>query len=384
MGRAYAARRNEDLGPHDRSNVSGLSAHVRRRLLREDELASAALAAHGLQEADKFIQEVCWRTYWKGWLEMRPSVWADYQAGLARDLEALERDGALARRYQDAVAGRTGITCFDAWAGELTELGWLHNHARMWTASIWIYTLGLPWRLGADWFLRHLIDADPASNTLSWRWVCGLHTPGKTYLARAGNIARFTGGRFQPGPGELAREAPPLADDPGHPAPAPLQSGARPDPAAPVFLLITEDDLHPESWGVGALDIAGGAVLDAKEGLSPLPRGAAAQAFSASALEDARQRASDAFGCAFSTKTSIFDAKQAVLNTPARQIVTQRPCQGPARSALDAAAPDIRSAGLSLIELRRDWDRAFYPHAGKGFFKLKQAIPAVLRSLGLH
>ena len=68
----------------------------------------------------------------------------------------------------------------------------------MWFASIWIFSLGLPWTLGADFFLRHLVDGDPASNTLSWRWVAGLHTRGKTYAARAENIARYTEGRFHP------------------------------------------------------------------------------------------------------------------------------------------------------------------------------------------
>ena len=68
----------------------------------------------------------------------------------------------------------------------------------MWFASIWIFTLRLPWALGADFFLRHLIDADAASNTLSWRWGAGLQTVGKTYLARTENIARYTNGRFAP------------------------------------------------------------------------------------------------------------------------------------------------------------------------------------------
>jgi deoxyribodipyrimidine photo-lyase len=66
----------------------------------------------------------------------------------------------------------------------------------MWFASIWIFTLGLPWRIGADFFYRHLLDGDAASNTLSWRWVAGLHTRGKAYAAESWNIEKFTGGRF--------------------------------------------------------------------------------------------------------------------------------------------------------------------------------------------
>ena len=197
-GRDYARARNYDHGPDARGNVSGLSPYLRHRLLTEREVVSAVLAQHSPQQAEKFIQEVFWRSYWKGWLELRPSAWHDYQSELEASLEELDRDTELARRYRDAIAGRTGIDCFDAWAGELCEHAYLHNHARMWFASIWIFTLGLPWQLGADFFMQQLLDGDPASNTLSWRWVAGLQTRGKHYLARAENIRRYTANRFDP------------------------------------------------------------------------------------------------------------------------------------------------------------------------------------------
>jgi deoxyribodipyrimidine photo-lyase len=169
-----------------------LSPYLRRRMITEREVVEEVLKHHAPEAADKFIQEVFWRTYWKGWLEMRPAIWEHYLS---------EREAALANLpegYQAAIEGRTGIDGFDDWARDLVETGWLHNHARMWFASIWIFTLKLPWVLGADFFYRHLIDADPASNTLSWRWVAGLHTKGKTYLARPENIEKFTKGRFRP------------------------------------------------------------------------------------------------------------------------------------------------------------------------------------------
>ena len=79
----------------------------------------------------------------------------------------------------------------DRIARELIQTGYLHNHARMWWASFWIHAEGLPWELGADVFFRHLLDADPASNTLSWRWVAGLQTAGKTYLVRLSNLQKY-------------------------------------------------------------------------------------------------------------------------------------------------------------------------------------------------
>ena len=67
----------------------------------------------------------------------------------------------------------------------------------MWFASIWIFTLELPWQLGAEFFMKHLYDGDAASNTLGWRWVAGVQTQGKHYLASEWNIKKFTNNRFQ-------------------------------------------------------------------------------------------------------------------------------------------------------------------------------------------
>ena len=195
-GRDYAARRNYDLPGHP--HVSLLSPYLRHRLITETEVLEATLARFSLSTAEKFVQEVFWRTYWKGWLEMRPGVWVDYRTGVRAALDRVQTEAGLRRDWEAACSGDTGIDAFDHWARELTATGYMHNHARMWFASIWIFTLRLPWQLGADFFLRHLLDGDPASNTLSWRWVAGLQTRGKHYLARPGNIARYTDGRFEP------------------------------------------------------------------------------------------------------------------------------------------------------------------------------------------
>jgi len=192
-GARYAARRNFDFGPGDRSNVSMLSPYLRRRMVLEAETVDAVHERFAPSTVEKFVQEVFWRTYWKGWLEHRPAVWRDYLEAVRRDRDGLSTDERA--DYERAFDAATGIDAFDAWARELVETGLLHNHARMWFASIWIFTLRLPWSLGADFFLRHLVDGDPASNTLSWRWVAGLHTRGKHYLARAANIRKYKIGR---------------------------------------------------------------------------------------------------------------------------------------------------------------------------------------------
>ncbi|HBJ94473.1 MAG TPA: hypothetical protein DDZ43_16485, partial [Hyphomonadaceae bacterium] len=174
MGRHYAQNRNADLGPGERTNVSALSPWIRMRLVLEEEVARNALDGFSYASAEKFHQEICWRSYFNGWMEHRPSVWQAYLERRDVHLSALAGNAGLRKAYDEAVSGRTGIAGFDNWARELVETGYLHNHARMWFASIWIFTLKLPWELGADFFLKHLMDGDPASNTLSWRWVGGL------------------------------------------------------------------------------------------------------------------------------------------------------------------------------------------------------------------
>ena len=119
---------------------------------------------------------------------MRPEVWTDF-IGLPTNDNSSD--------LQAALKGNTGIKCFDSWVRELRETNYLHNHARMWFASIWIFTLELPWQLGARFFLEHLADGDAASNTLSWRWVAGLQTKGKRYEASSYNIETYTKGRFK-------------------------------------------------------------------------------------------------------------------------------------------------------------------------------------------
>lgn len=115
----------------------------------------------------------------------------------------------------------------------------------MWFASIWIFTFKLPWQLGADFFYRRLLDGDSASNTCSWRWVAGPHTVGKTYLARADNIEKFTAGRFAPH-GQLATIADALEDPRTVSINAPKY--VTPDLVGRRFgLLVTEEDCHPES-----------------------------------------------------------------------------------------------------------------------------------------
>jgi deoxyribodipyrimidine photo-lyase len=198
----YSTQRNFDFGPSNRKNVSCLSPYISHRLITEYEVAKKVLSKLPYQKVEKYIQEIFWRVYWKGWLELRPQVWKDF----TEDLKCLEED----KNYQIAVSGKTEIQCFNDWVNELKENNYLHNHTRMWFASIWIFTLNLPWQKGAELFMKHLFDGDAASNTLSWRWVAGLQTKGKHYIAQGWNIAKFTNNKYKDI--SLNEYATPLAD----------------------------------------------------------------------------------------------------------------------------------------------------------------------------
>ncbi len=189
----YSKLRNFDLGPEGRSNVSCLSPYITHGIISEKEIIKKSLDKFSFAKNEKFIQEVLWRTYWKGWLELRPNVWNDYLI----ELKKIRDDFKDNKEYLNAVEGKTNIECFNYWVNELKENNYLHNHTRMWFASIWIFTLELPWQLGAEFFMQHLYDGDAASNTLGWRWVAGIQTKGKHYLASEWNIKKFTNNKFQ-------------------------------------------------------------------------------------------------------------------------------------------------------------------------------------------
>lgn len=373
-GRAYAAGRNSDYGPDGPCAVSRLSPYVRYRLIEEQEIVAHVLAQHSLTASEKYVQEVLWRTYWKGWLEMRPQMWTRYLDTWQRQQDSLSDARALA----DAQAGTTGIAGFDDWARELVATGTLHNHARMWFASIWIFTLRLPWALGAAFFLRHLIDADPASNTLSWRWVAGLQTAGKTYLATTENIARYTGGRFAPT--GLAPQAIALSE-PAIPAAKPLPEVEAHDPKQPALLLVTHEDFHPETLLAQSHAIK--AALVAND--PALLWGENARRFLALASTDAAARVGAHFQCRVEL-TEQLDAQRLICAAQAagvRQILTAYAPVGPVADALAQLKPQLASEGIRLSFVRRAWDERFWPHATKGFFPFKERIPALLQNMGL-
>lgn len=365
-GRHYQNTRNADLGPDDRSNVSALSPYIRHRLVTEEEVLRAVLAKHSYAAAEKFIQEVFWRSYFKGHLETRPIIWQNYRGALSN----LKMQGGMLKAYDAATSGHSGIECFDAWVAELLQTGYLHNHTRMWFASIWIFTLRLPWELGADFMIRHLLDGDPASNTLSWRWVAGLHTKGKTYLARADNIETYTQGRFSPT--GLAHDAVAL-EEPALPPAQKISQCPENYSGGKIGLLLTEEDLHSESWGVDAAQVV------AVAGASQVMASELVTQFKTGAVTDGVRRASDKFSVPGEILRGL-EAEHILKWAQSHQLKTIVTAYAPTGPVAEALAL-LKSPEIKLVHLRRAFDSAAWPHGSKGFFAMKEKIPDLLQRI---
>jgi deoxyribodipyrimidine photo-lyase len=369
-GRHYAEHRNFDYGPQRRDNISALSPYIRHRIISEQEVVAAVLKVRSAAAAEKFIQEVFWRTYWKGWLQQRPAVWDQYLAELEH--QKSRKIYGLAT----ALNGETDIACFDFWVNELRTTGYLHNHARMWFASIWIFTLRLPWQLGADFFLTHLLDGDPASNTLSWRWVAGLQTIGKHYVADEGNIRRYTDGRFAPTGLAVAPE--PLVAWP-HAAPEPIPA-LKPLPPRPFVLLVTEEDMYPHFALPKGVQISGVATVDPVQPCAPN-----VAMFKRIALQNAAKDVSAHLGVAAKTIEgwNAHELAQWAKDCGVTDLVTTEAPAGFVAPKLERLAQDLAAVGVKLRLVRRQWDDLCWPHARKGFFAFKEKIPAFIRDMDL-
>ncbi len=185
--RDYAATRNDLDGA-----VSGLSPWIRHGALMASEVRDFVVARLGKESAAKFVSELGWRDYWhRVYVEVGERIWDDLRPSATGNPASLYRE----ELPPEVLKAKTGLQCMDFFVGELTESGTMHNHARMWFASWVVHWLRVKWQAGASFFLTHLLDADIASNNLSWQWVAGTFS-NKPYIFNRQNIERFSKGRF--------------------------------------------------------------------------------------------------------------------------------------------------------------------------------------------
>ena len=353
----YSRLRNFDFGPDKRSNISCISPYISHGILNELEVIDKALKKFSFSKNEKFIQEVLWRTYWKGWLELRPNVWTDYII----ELKSIREEYKDNKDYLNAIDGNTNIECFNEWVKELKEFNYLHNHTRMWFASIWIFTLNLPWQLGAEFFMKHLYDGDAASNTLGWRWVAGIQTQGKHYLASEWNIKKFTNNRFNNI--NLNENAPPKVSEKMYKAD--LKDFSNPASLDEQNLIIFENNLSFEFTDFKDHKFKKIYLVNNNNDSRNIKLSEKTLKFKTNLIQDQKRRLDEK-----SLDCEIIDIDN--LKTIENSYFLY-PCVG---ENLDF----LTSNGMNNIRfLYRNLDRSSWKYCNKGFFNFKKYIPTIIK-----
>ena len=357
----YSKARNFDFGPNNRSNISCLSPYIAHGVITELEVIKKSLNKFSFSKNEKFIQEVLWRTYWKGWLELRPSVWTDY----LKELKKINEEFKDNSNYKNAIEGNTNVECFNEWVRELKEKNYLHNHARMWFASIWIFTLDLPWQLGAEFFMKHLYDGDSAANTLGWRWVAGIQTKGKNYLASEWNIKKFTNNRFNNI--KLNENAPPKISDKTYSA-AKLEFN-NPQNFEEKNLLIFENNLSFEISNFNNQKFKKIILVLNKNENRSIRLSEKVIKFKFQLIEDQKKRLEEK-----SISCEVIDISE--IKNLDENFCSLYPTVG---ENLDY----INSCGLKIEFLFRKLDQFSWQYCNKGFFNFKNYIPKIITTFNL-
>jgi deoxyribodipyrimidine photolyase-like uncharacterized protein len=351
----YSKLRNFDFGTDNRSNISCLSPYITHGIINELEVIDKSLKKFSFQKNEKFIQEVLWRVYWKGWLELRPNVWSDY----LMELDNLRDEYKSNHSYLRAIEGKTDIECFNQWIIELKENNYLHNHARMWFASIWVFTLELPWQLGAEFFMKHLYDGDAASNTLGWRWVAGVQTQGKHYLASEWNINKFTNNRFQNI--KLNENAPPKIS--GKSFPMIKQEFNNPQNLEEKNLLIFENNLSFEITDFKENRFKKIYIISNRNENRSIKLGEKLVKFKSLLMKDQEQRLKDE-----SIDCEVVDVSEI------KNIENYYGLYPTVGENLDY----LNSNNLKIDFLYRNLDQLAWQYCNKGFFNFKNYIPKII------
>ena len=354
----YSKLRNFDYGPENRTNVSGLSPYVSHGIINEIEIINKSLKKYSFVKNEKFIQEILWRVYWKGWIELRPNVWLDY----LNDLKKIKENFKNNQNYLIAIDGKTNIECFNYWVNELKENNYLHNHTRMWFASIWIFTLKLPWQLGAEFLLQHLYDGDAAVNTLGWRWVAGIQTKGKNYLASEWNIKKFTNNRFQNI--KLNKNAVPILSEKNYSINN--KDFVNAEILENQSLLVFENNLSFETTDFQDIKFKKILLIDHKNNYRTINLSKSVTNFKSSLLEDQKKRLEEK-----SIDCEIININE--IKNITENIYAIYPSIG---ENLDF----INLNGLKNIQfLYRKLDQFSWQYCNKGFFNFKNYIPKIIQ-----
>lgn len=175
---AYGKTRNYVNGA-----VTYLSPYISRGVISAKQVLNYTLAkGYKIKEIESFVKELCWRDYFQRVAQAKD---------INQDLKQEQYD-VLNHEIPSAVlTASTGIEGIDCAIKQLYQTGYMHNHCRMYTASLVCNVAKSYWRHPAQWMYYHLLDGDWASNTLSWQWVAGANS-NKKYYANQENINKYT------------------------------------------------------------------------------------------------------------------------------------------------------------------------------------------------
>jgi deoxyribodipyrimidine photo-lyase len=164
--------------------VTNLSPYISRGVI-STKLIFSEMIKKGYKpvQIEKFIQELAWRDYWQ-------QVWIAKGETINRDFKHKQAPVSNSSVSKAITEANTGITAIDNGINQFYKTGYLHNHLRMYIASIACNIGQSHWRVPAQWMYYHLLDADWASNALSWQWVAGSNA-NKKYFANQDNINKY-------------------------------------------------------------------------------------------------------------------------------------------------------------------------------------------------
>lgn len=152
----------------DLDQTSHLSAHLHFGEISIREIWHTLQSRRGISK-ETFLKEIGFREFSYHLLHHFPDLpLQNFQSKF--DRFKWKTDATLFKKWKE---GKTGFPIVDAGMRQLKEMGWMHNRARMITASFLIKDLLIDWRAGEKWFWEHLVDADLALNAFNWQWVAG-------------------------------------------------------------------------------------------------------------------------------------------------------------------------------------------------------------------
>jgi deoxyribodipyrimidine photo-lyase len=165
--------------------VTRLSPYISRGVISTKQVAAIVLAkGYKPDEIESLLKELCWRDYFQ-------QVWIALDEGINKDIHQPQPNCHNNQMSEAVLLGNTGIIAIDTAINELKSTGYMHNHLRMYVASIACNIAHSHWSMPSQWMYYYLLDADGASNTLSWQWVAGSFSK-KKYFANQENINRYS------------------------------------------------------------------------------------------------------------------------------------------------------------------------------------------------